>query len=225
MSLTLYHGSPEIVEVPEYGKGSAHNDYGRGFYCTEHVELAREWACPEPGADGYANEYELDDAGLVTLDLSADGFTAMHWLALLLENRLFDVKYPVAEQGKAYILDVFRVDTASCDLIRGWRADDSYFSFARAFLQNGISYEQLVRAMRLGDLGEQVVLVSPEAFGRISFTGAHVAPARVYHPKRLARDETARKLYRQIAGELGIGGLFLRDMILEGIGADDARLR
>lgn len=45
MKLRLYHGSENIIEVPEYGKGMRNNDYGRGFYCTEDIELAREWAC------------------------------------------------------------------------------------------------------------------------------------------------------------------------------------
>ena len=42
MILKLYHGSEFIVEKPEFGKGARHNDYGRGFYCTENPELARE---------------------------------------------------------------------------------------------------------------------------------------------------------------------------------------
>ena len=44
MERTLYHGSQIILEKPEYGKGARNNDYGRGFYCTEEIELAREWA-------------------------------------------------------------------------------------------------------------------------------------------------------------------------------------
>lgn len=44
--LIIYHGSPEIIEKPVFGKGKPYNDYGMGFYCTEHLELAKEWACP-----------------------------------------------------------------------------------------------------------------------------------------------------------------------------------
>ena len=39
MERTLYHGSQIILEKPEYGKGARNNDYGRGFYCTEEIEL------------------------------------------------------------------------------------------------------------------------------------------------------------------------------------------
>ena len=46
------------------------------------------------------------------------------------------------------------------DVIIGYRADDSYFSFAKDFINNTISVEQLAEAMRLGELGIQIVLKS-----------------------------------------------------------------
>ena len=63
--LILYHGSPEIIQTPVFGKGKSYNDYGRGFYCTEHLELAKEWACTE-NTDGYANKYEIDNKEYLT---------------------------------------------------------------------------------------------------------------------------------------------------------------
>lgn len=68
--MILWHGSPVIIEHPDLGKGKEHNDYGRGFYCTESVEMAKEWACAMPGQDGYANCYELDCTGMKILNLS-----------------------------------------------------------------------------------------------------------------------------------------------------------
>lgn len=44
-ALTLYHGSTLIIEHPQFGKGNPFDDYGRGFYCTETLEVAKEWAC------------------------------------------------------------------------------------------------------------------------------------------------------------------------------------
>ena len=57
--ITLYHGSPERVEQPLLAKGKLTNDYGQGFYCTENVELAKEWASAGNN-NGVANCYELD---------------------------------------------------------------------------------------------------------------------------------------------------------------------
>ena len=47
MRKILYHGSLEIISTPMYGQGKVYNDYGQGFYCTESLELAKEWSCAE----------------------------------------------------------------------------------------------------------------------------------------------------------------------------------
>jgi len=62
MKLDIYHGSDHIIEQPQFGAGKAHNDYGRGFYCTEHEELAKEWAC-SADSDGYANRRQAESNG------------------------------------------------------------------------------------------------------------------------------------------------------------------
>ena len=85
--LILYHGSPEIIEKPQFGKGKTYNDYGRGFYCTEHIELAKEWACTED-VDGFVKKYEIDMSNLKVLNLSSDEYTMLHWLAMLMKHRL-----------------------------------------------------------------------------------------------------------------------------------------
>ena len=42
----------------------------------------------EEDRDGYANQYLLDLQGLNVLDLSQKGFTTLHWITLLLQNRV-----------------------------------------------------------------------------------------------------------------------------------------
>lgn len=221
----LFHGSETIVEKPELARGKTYNDYGQGFYCTEHEELAMEWACASDGRDGYANEYLLDTQGLTVLNLSDDQFCILHWLTLLLQHRVVDLSLPVAREGSRYLIENFSLDITPFDLIVGYRADDSYFSFARAFLQNALSVEQLSRAMRLGDLGEQVVLKSERAFERIQFVTARVAPSDLYHARRRKRDEEARAAFRRETKQENLEGLYLRDVIRQGIGANDERLR
>lgn len=159
----LYHGSPDIIQTPVLGKGKPYNDYGQGFYCTEHPELAKEWACTE-NIDGYANKYEMDTDGLAILNLSADEYTILHWLALLMKYRRFRISTPVMKRGADWLREHFLIDLTSYDVVVGYRADDSYFSFARSFVNNEISLAQLSYAMRLGRLGEQFVLKSPAAF-------------------------------------------------------------
>ena len=136
--LILYHGSSEIIEKPIFGKGKAYNDYGRGFYCTENFELAKEWACTE-GIDGYANQYEIETDGLKILNLSSGEYTVLHWLALLMTYRKLRLSTPVMKRGAEWLKEHFVVNIEDYDAIIGYRADDSYFSFARAFVSNEIS--------------------------------------------------------------------------------------
>lgn len=125
-----------------FGKGKSYNDYGKGFYCTEHLEIAKEWACTE-NTDGYANKYEIDTAELTILNLSSDEYTILHWLALLMKYRKFRVSTPVMKRGTDWLKELFLIDLTPCDVVVGYRADDSYFSFARAFMNNEISLKQL----------------------------------------------------------------------------------
>lgn len=222
--LVLYHGSSEIIEKPVFGKGKAYNDYGRGFYCTEHIELAKEWACTE-GTDGYANQYELETSGLSVLNLSSDDYTILNWLAILMLHRKGRLPAPIERQGREYLIRHFLPDFQSYDAIIGYRADDSYFSFARAFVANTISLKQLGHAMYLGKLGEQFVLKSLRAFETIQFIDYTVAENAVYYAKRKVRDDDARAAYIRELDTDDINGIFMRDIIREEIKADDPRLR
>ncbi len=222
--IILYHGSTTIVEQPIYGKGKPNNDYGRGFYCTEHIELAKEWGCEE-NTDGYANRYEMDLSNLKVLNLSSEEFTILNWLAILIKNRKARLSTPIAKRGKEWLINHFLPNYEDYDIIVGYRADDSYFSFARAFLGNEISLSQLGRAMRLGKLGEQYVLKTPKAFETIKFLDYTVADNRVYYEKRRQRDVEARAAYNKELEIDDIDGIFMRDIIREEMKPNDPRLR
>lgn len=222
--IVLYHGSKEKIEKPLLGKGKVYNDYGQGFYCTEHIELAREWSCNE-GVDGFVNEYGLDPSGLKILNLSSEEYTILHWLALLMENRRFRVSTPVMRRGVQWLKDYFLIDISEYDLIIGYRADDSYFSFARAFISNEISLSQLNYAMRLGKLGEQYVLKTEKAFQQLVFKSAGVADNTIYYARRKMRDDEARNAFFTELEKEDIQGIYMRDIIREEMTGGDVRLR
>lgn len=196
-----------------------------GFYCTQSVELAKEWASSNE-TDGFANQYKLDMTDLSTLSLTGGDYHILNWLFVLLENRRFRIGGEIAKQAKAYISEHFAVDYKGYDIIKGYRADDSYFSFANAFLNNTISLEQLEKAMVLGKLGEQVVLMSEKAFASIKFEEAIPAPNEICLPKKLARDTAAREKFQL---EKGRGSVltekYVLDMMREGWENDDKRLQ
>ena len=84
---------------------------------------------------------------MTILDLNAPGYTMLHWLTILLENREFDTSAPLAAEAKEYLMNTFHLDYKSADIIIGYRADDSYFSFASDFINGAISYRQLCNAI------------------------------------------------------------------------------
>ena len=223
--IKVYHGSTKVIEKPTFGLGNPNNDYGLGFYCTETIDLAKEWACSAE-SDGYANQYTLDVSELSILSLTGGDYHILNWLFVLLENRKFRIGGEIAKQAKSYIFENFAVDYKQYDIIKGYRADDSYFAFATAFLNNTISVSQLEKAMVLGKLGEQVVAMSEKAIGAFEFENAFLAAKEIYYPKKLARDTSARAEFKK---EKSRGSLltekYILDIIREGWKNDDERLQ
>ena len=223
--MILHHGSPYLIKKPFYGGGRAANDYGQGFYCTESEALACEWAVSDKH-DGYANRYEFNDDGLSVLNLNGPDYTILNWLAVLLKYRTFDVRYGVETLARQYHLDTFGIDVETFDIVRGYRADDSYFSFAQDFISGAISYPQLSAAMRLGKLGEQIVIKSERAFGRIKFVSATPAVREDWLEPKESRDTAARRDYFDMRKTpYRLEELSIQQIMGERMGPYDPRLR
>lgn len=223
--LSVFHGSEKIIREPFFGGSRDNNDYGNGFYCTENEDLAREWSVDE-GRDGFANRYTLDTDGLAILNLNGGSYSILHWLAVLLENRRFQITSRLAREAKKYILSRFRIPYQQADLTIGYRADDSYFSFASDFLNGTISLSQLEEAMNLGKPGEQIVLKSQKSYRHIRFEDYSHAEAAIWYPRRERRDRAARKQYfRQDLDGWKKGELYMPVILDEEIGPDDARIQ
>lgn len=190
--ITLFHGSPKVVERPIFGFGTDKNDFGRGFYCTEQENLAKEWAVPSDKDIGYCNEYRLDMSELKVLDLHDPQYNLLNWAALLFKYRDFPTHSFEAKANVEYLEENFGVALEGYDVIIGPRADDSYFAWAKEFVADIISMEQLERAMRYGNLGDQVVLISQRAFEQIEFVRAIEAEPHYFHlrTERNAKAET-----------------------------------
>lgn len=220
----IYHGSSQIIEKPEFGYGKPYNDYGLGFYCTEQIDMAREWGVSKE-KDGIANCYEIDCSGLEILNLNDEKYCILHWLSILLENREFEVSSALAAEAKEYILKNFKIEYEEYDAIVGYRADDSYFSFAQDFINGAISYRQLNRAMYLGKLGQQFVLKSKKAFQQIEFTGYELAASKEWYRKKMLRDRNARREYFDVERNKRQKGDLYMIQIMDGeMKLDDLRL-
>jgi hypothetical protein len=196
--ITLYHGSPHIVNNPAFGRGNKHNDYGLGFYTTEYKQLAGEWAVYSGKKDGYINEYTLDTEGLRILDL--DNESIEKWISILLSHRdiNYDTENPADSERSERFKKMFPVDLTEYDVIKGWRADDSFFLYIRDFITVGLSLEKLKEAMTFGNLGTQFCIKSQLAFNRLKFMSSYTATAEQYYKAAGERDTQARKSYRKM---------------------------
>jgi len=225
-TVQLYHGSTKIIETPEFGKGNPHNDYGLGFYCTESLELAKEWACINRSG-GYANMYIIELSNLLILELTTPEYGILSWLAVLVNNRTFNISSQLAAEAKEYLTEYFLPDISMFDVIKGYRADDSYFTFATDFLNNTISLRQLSRAMFLGELGEQFMIKSPGAFTNLRYVSSESVDGDVYFSKRNRRDRDAREQYlkHERKADRKTDDIYMLNILNEEMKQDDSRLQ
>ena len=222
----LLHGTDHIIKKPSTNIGNERNDYGRGFYCTTQIEMAREWACKQ-NTDGFINRYSFDNSSLSILNLLDGKHSILNWIALLLKYRTFHLSSEIAVDARDYIISSFSIDLTAYDVVIGYRADDSYFSFAEGFVSNTIPLRSLSKALRLGKLGVQTVLVSDKAFRSISFLDAEPVDKTVYYPRFIARDVAARDSYRKEikSGKSYRDDIFVLDIMREEMKNDDARIQ
>ncbi len=164
--IILYHGSPNKVVVPQYGFGEDRHDYGKGFYLTENIALAKEWAvCRPDEKNGWVHKYQLDTDELKILDFKDKGVLA--WLAELMKHREAADSKRYRVLAKKFI-EKYGVDTDGYDVIKGWRANASYFYIAKEFVRDNIDIEILEELLSLGGLGIQYCIKSALAYSKLA---------------------------------------------------------
>lgn len=196
--IILFHGTPDKIVVPTYGKGEEKHDYGQGFYLTENIELAKEWAvCRPQELAGYVHRYELDTNGLQILDFQEKGVLA--WLAELMKHRDAADSKRYRMLAKKFI-EKYGVDTDHYDVIKGWRANASYFYIAKEFVRDNIDMDILEELLSLGGLGIQYSIKS-----ELAYTKLHEVPDSLmtvdyteFNEKYNQRDITARQKMREL---------------------------
>ena len=116
-------------------------------------------------------------------------------------------------------------EVKTSDIIIGYRANDSYFSLANAFLNNTLSLTQLEKALYLGILGEQTVLKSRKSFEHIRYVRSESAERDIFYPMKIARDREARPAYlRERGHQRASDSVYLMDILRGGWDSDDTRI-
>ena len=196
--ITLFHGTPDKIVVPTYGLGEKRHDYGIGFYLTDNIDLAKEWAVCRPNEkNGWVHQYELGTEGLKILDFQEKDVLA--WLAELMKHR-------DSADSKRYrmlavkFIEKYGVDASDYDVIKGWRANASYFYIAKEFVRDNIDLEILPELLSLGGLGIQYCIKSERAYSKLQEVEEKLLPVdyKEYSQKYNERDITARRKMREL---------------------------
>ena len=196
--MILFHGSPNKIVVPTYGMGEEKHDYGQGFYLTESIDLAKEWAVCRPNeAIGYVHQYELDMNSLQILDFQEKGVLA--WLAELMKHRDAADSKRYRMLAKKFI-EKYGIETSGYDVIKGWRANASYFYIAKEFVRDNIDMDILEELLSLGGLGIQYCMKSELAYSKLHEVPDSLVTVdyTVFNEKYNQRDITARQKMREL---------------------------
>ena len=196
--IILYHGSPNKVVVPQFGFGEGKHDYGKGFYLTENIELAKEWAvCRPDETNGWVHKYELDTTDLKVLDFQE--YNVLSWLAELMKHRDASDSRRYKVLSKKFIAK-YGIDTSEYDVIKGWRANASYFYIAKEFVRDNIDIEILEELLSLGGLGIQYCIKSELAYSKLAEVedGLISVDYSEFNEKYNERDIIARKKMREL---------------------------
>lgn len=194
----LYHGSPNKVVVPQFGFGEGKHDYGKGFYLTENIELAKEWAvCRPDETNGWVHKYELETDNLKILDFQEQNI--LSWLAELMKHRDASDSRRYKVLSQKFIAE-YGIDTSEYDVIKGWRANASYFYIAKEFVRDNIDIEILEELLSLGGLGIQYCIKSELAYSKLTEVedGLISVDYSEFNEKYNERDIIARKRMREL---------------------------
>lgn len=196
--IILYHGSPNKVVVPQFGFGEGKHDYGKGFYLTENIELAKEWAvCRPDETNGWVHKYELETDNLKILDFQKHDI--LSWLAELMKHRDASDSRRYKVLSQKFIAE-YGIDTSEYDVIKGWRANASYFYIAKEFVRDNIDIEILEELLSLGGLGIQYCIKSELAYSKLAEVedGPISVDYSEFNEKYNERDIIARKKMREL---------------------------
>ena len=184
--------------MPQFGFGEGKHDYGKGFYLTENIELAKEWAvCRPDETNGWVHKYELETDDLKILDFQEHDI--LSWLAELMKHRDASDSRRYKVLSKKFIAE-YGIDTSEYDIIKGWRANASYFFIAKEFVRDNIDIEILEELLSLGGLGIQYCIKSELAYSKLAEVedGLISVDYSEFNEKYNERDIIARKKMREL---------------------------
>ena len=116
------------------------------------------------------------------------------------------MKHRDAADSKRYrmlskrFIDKYGIDTSGYDVIKGWRANASYFYIAKEFVKDNIDIDILEELLSLGGLGIQYCIKSELAYSKLQEVkeGLLSVDYTEFREKYNQRDISARQKMREL---------------------------
>ena len=116
------------------------------------------------------------------------------------------MKHRDAADSKRYrmlskrFIDKYGIDTSGYDVIKGWRANASYFYIAKEFVRDNIDIDILEELLSLGGLGIQYCIKSELAYSKLQEVkeGLLSVDYTEFREKYNQRDISARQRMREL---------------------------
>ncbi len=143
---TLYHGSQEVVQIPEIRRARFHKDFGCGFYCTILKEQAIRWATRFP-TTGIVNIFSYREDS--TLNIMRFDEMTEEWLDFIAACR----------NGKGH----------DYDIVEGPMANDTIFNYVQDFVDGKISREAFWALAKFKKPTHQISFHSAVALKTLTF--------------------------------------------------------
>ena len=126
-------------------------------------------------------------------------YDVLTWLAELMKHR-------DAADSKRYrvlsskFIEKYGIDTTGYDVIKGWRANASYFYIAKEFVRDNIDVDILEELLSLGGLGIQFCIKSERAYAQLHEQMEGLLPVEYneFNERYNIRDVAARRKMRDL---------------------------
>lgn len=149
--------------------------------------------------ENYCEQFDVSELNI----LDFQECDILSWLAELMKHRDADTgrRYKVLAPG---FIEKYQISTEEYDVIKGWRANASYFYIAKCFVRDEVDLDILPELLKLGDLGIQYCLKTEKAFLSLKedVTALQEIDYHKINPRYTQRDRNAREsMYALINSE------------------------
>lgn len=149
--MIVYHGTTEIIEMPDVKHSKKYLDFGKGFYLTTFEEQAKKWAIRKAmrqGKTAVVNSYEMKD-----------NLEKHRVLSFAKENEKWLEFVCACRKGESL--------NADYDIIIGSVADDDVFKTVDMYFRGLWDKKKVLEELRYYKMNDQICIVNQNTLNEI----------------------------------------------------------